>query len=76
MIRVTLNVKVVTGTSTATVTGYVKLGSTKVITSGTSNIGDGNTFCQCLQFYFMGTAAAGASVAVEAGVVTSTTPSL
>jgi len=68
VIRVTVNVKLVTGTSTAALTSYLKLGSTKVLTTGAaSNQADGNTRTQLLTYDIMGTAAASGSAAVEVG---------
>jgi len=53
------------GTSTATWITYLKLGATKVYTSGAVNPADGLTRGGMMEFLICGTAAAGASVAVD-----------
>ena len=69
--RVTVLVEIVAGTSSATISPYLKIGSTKVVTSKTSSdwtngLTDGLTFT----FLIFGRAAAGASAAVSSGAVT------
>ena len=66
VIRVTLNFKLITGVSTATLTGYLKLGSTKLAAGVAANASDSVTRTQTVITNIVGTAAAGASVAVEA----------
>lgn len=68
-IRVTLNFQYITGTSTVTLQWYVKLGSTKVYSSNTVDYANGATRSLSLAFIIQGTDAAGASVAVETGVL-------
>jgi hypothetical protein len=68
VLRVTANFKLVTGSSSSTLGCYVKLGSTKVLaTAAPANLNDSVTRTQLVSYVFIGTAAAGASVAVEAG---------
>jgi hypothetical protein len=67
-IRVTLMVQVATGTSTATATHYLKLGSTKVVTTTAQNYSNGTTFSTAWSFLISGTAAAAASANIETGV--------
>lgn len=76
IIRVTFNLQIVTGVSTATLSSYVKLGSTKVITTVANNLGDSATRVSSVTVTLMGTAAAGASVAVEAGLNSATAPAI
>ena len=66
VIRVTLNFKLATGVSSATLTSYLKLGTTKIAASVAINATDSATRTQAVITTILGTAAAGASVAVEA----------
>lgn len=66
IIRVTFSLQIVTGVSTATLQGYIKLGSTKIAaTTGGGNLSDGTTRGYGYTALFVGTAAPGASVSVE-----------
>jgi hypothetical protein len=68
-IRVTVNFQMVTGVTTSAFSSYVKLGSTKVVTvSAGSDLIDSRTRSQLITLHLVGTAAAEASVAVEAGI--------
>lgn len=67
MIRVILSIQLTTGTSSATLGLYMKIGSTKVYGIPTpTNIGDAITRSFNITYLIVGTAAPGASVAVEA----------
>ena len=69
-LRITLTFSCATGTSSVTWGYYMKLGSTKVYTMGSAfNAADGNTRAITIIYQLVGTAAAGASVAVEASGV-------
>lgn len=69
IIRVTFSLQLVTGVSTATLQGYIKLGSTKIAaTTGGGNLADGTTRGYGYTALFVGTAAPGASVSVECNV--------
>ena len=66
ILRVTLNMGLATGVSAATITQYLKLGATKICNHvSPSNLTDSLTKYASFHFYVVGTAAAGASVAVE-----------
>lgn len=73
VIRVTLGTQLATGVSTATMTPYVKVGSTKVAITSVGNVTDSVTRVAQVQFDIIGTAAPGASVAVECSPSTSGT---
>jgi hypothetical protein len=64
MIRVSVGFRAVSGTSAATQVNYLKLGSTKLYTFTAGNWTDGNDRSVLDQYLIVGTAAAGASVAV------------
>ena len=71
VIRVSLTFQSVTGVSSVTMTPYLKLGSTKVFVCGSPvNAADSVTRSTVAVYQIVGTAAAGASVSVEAGCVT------
>ncbi|MDP2789203.1 MAG: hypothetical protein Q8O46_04130 [bacterium] len=72
VLRVTLSFQSTTGVSSATSIHYVKLGTTKVMTSTAANNGDSTTRSGSISFLIYGTAAAGASVNVETMSVGST----
>lgn len=65
VLRITLMFEYVAGTSTVTKIEYLKLGSTKVYTSGTANVNNGITRSMAWTFLVFGTAAAGGSANVE-----------
>ena len=70
VIRISLTFQSVTGVSAVTMTPYLKLGSTKVYVAGPVNAADSVTRSTTAVYQLVGTAAAGASVSVEAGCVT------
>ena len=65
VIRVTLGFEYVTGSSTVTISNYLKLGSTKVFTNTAADLPNTVTRSGTFSFVIHGTAAAGASVNVE-----------
>lgn len=69
--RITVTVEIVSGTSTATINPYLKLGSTKVCQAKTfSDWGNGLTESLSWQFLIYGRAAPGAAAAVTSGFLT------
>jgi len=62
--RVTLWFESITGVASVTITHYLKLGSTKVITQGSSDLTNSITRSGCMQYLIIGRAAAGASANV------------
>src|SRR5690606_25519912 len=64
-IRVTLGFQYTTGTSTATVQTYIKVGSTKVIICGGNDLTNGVTRSGTMTFTIHGTDVAGGSANVE-----------
>ena len=66
-LRVTLNFQYATGVSTATSGFYLKLGTTKLLAQATAGIPDSITRTISQIYTIIGTAAPGASVAVEGG---------
>lgn len=67
--RVTFFVETVTGVSSVTLTNYLKIGSTKVYTSGTVDLANSVTRSVAYSFLIIGKAAAGAAADVSTSVV-------
>jgi hypothetical protein len=66
VVRLTINFKIVTGVSTATIDFYLKLGGTKVVTTTSStNVANSSQFQQAVQFLIVGTQTVWASKSVE-----------
>ena len=68
--RVTVFAELTTGTSSVTFIHYLKIGSTKVYTSFSANVADGQTRGYGASFLILGTAAAGAAAAVTTECIT------
>lgn len=69
VLRITLSLQHVTGVSSALLSNYLKVGTTKIAAVGGTNQTDSVTRSAIFQFYIIGTAAAGASVSIEGGWV-------
>ncbi len=70
VLEVTLTFQIVSGVSSSTFATYLKLGSTKVATYGSSGYTDSLTKSFTIVYQIMGTAAASGSADVEVGSVT------